>query len=489
MTDAAKMILVADDDAAIRTVVTQALSRAGYDVRATGTASSLWHWVANGEGDLVITDVVLPDEDAFQVLPRMKKIRPRLPVVVMSAKNTIVTAITAAELGAFDYLPKPFDLNELISIAGRALQEPTRQQLRDVSDQTENLPLIGRSPAMQDIYRVIARLTQSDLTVLITGESGSGKELVARVLHDFGRRRKGPFIAVNMAAIPRELIESELFGHEKGAFTGAINRQSGRFEQAQGGTLFLDEIGDMPMEAQTRLLRVLQQGEYMPVGGRTAIKTNVRIVAATHRDLRILIQQGQFREDLFFRLNVVPVRLPPLRERPEDVPDLVGYFLVQAGKEGLPAKQFTRDALESLARYRWPGNVRELQNLVRRLAVLQADETITAAIIEQELAGPAKSTGSAEGSGLASEHSISQFMERHLARYFAEFGDGLPPDGLFERVLREVEVPMLNAALAATNGNQLRAADLLGINRNTLRSKIKAYGLTITRSPISARGL
>jgi two-component system nitrogen regulation response regulator GlnG len=490
MADTHKTILVADDDAAIRTVVTQALSRAGYDVRATGTASSLWHWVANGDGDLVITDVVLPDEDAFQVLPRMKKIRPRLPVIVMSAKNTIVTAITAAELGAFDYLPKPFDLNELISIAGRALQDQSRQQLplRDLSEQSENLPLIGRSAAMQDIYRVIARLTQSELTVLITGESGSGKELVARVLHDFGKRRKGPFVAVNMAAIPRELIESELFGHEKGAFTGAINRQSGRFEQAQGGTLFLDEIGDMPLEAQTRLLRVLQQGEFMPVGGRTSVKTNVRIIAATHRDLRILIQQGQFREDLFFRLNVVPVRIPPLRERPEDVPDLVRHFLVQASKEGLPPKQFTSNALEALARYRWPGNVRELQNLVRRLAVIQADETITAATVEQELAGPVKGIGTDE-SALSGQNSISAFMERHLARYFAEYTDRLPPSGLHQRVLQEIEIPLINAALAATNGNQLRAADLLGINRNTLRSKIRIYGLRITRSPTSARSL
>jgi two-component system, NtrC family, nitrogen regulation response regulator GlnG len=484
-----KTILVADDDAAIRTVVTQALSRAGYDVRATGTASSLWHWVSNGDGDLVITDVVLPDEDAFQVLPRMKKIRPRLPIVVMSAKNTIVTAITAAELGAFDYLPKPFDLNELISIAGRALQDSRLQQpsVKETGEQSENLPLIGRSGAMQDIYRVIARLTQSDLTVLITGESGSGKELVARVLHDFGRRRKGPFVAVNMAAIPRELIESELFGHEKGAFTGAINRQSGRFEQAQGGTLFLDEIGDMPMEAQTRLLRVLQQGEFMPVGGRSTIKTNVRIIAATHRDLRILIQQGQFREDLFFRLNVVPVRIPPLRERAEDIGDLVRHFLMQAGKEGLPAQQFSRGALDALMRYRWPGNVRELQNLVRRLAVLQADEVITAAMIEQELSGPVQAPGTAGSE--REQHSIGQFMERHLTRYFAEFGNGLPPDGLHERILREVEVPLMNAALAATNGNQLRAADLLGINRNTLRSKIRNYGLKIARGPISAREL
>src|SRR5688500_3011710 len=386
MAQTAKTILVADDDAAIRTVVTQALTRAGYDVRATGTASSLWHWVANGDGDLVITDVVLPDEDAFQVLPRMKKIRPRLPIVVRSAKSTTVTAITAAELGALDYLPKPFDLNELISIAGRALQDQVRQPaLRDVNDQSENLPLIGRSAAMQDIYRVIARLTQSDLTVLITGESGSGKELVARVLHDFGRRRKGPFIAVNMAAIPRELIESELFGHEKGAFTGAINRQSGRFEQAQGGTLFLDEIGDMPMEAQTRLLRVLQQGEYTTVGGRTPIKTDVRIIAATNKDLRLLIQQGLFREDLFFRLNVVPLRLPPLRERAEDVPDLIRHFFAQIEREGLPQKQIDQAALDRLNRYRWSGNVRELENLARRLAALYPQDEISPEIIEAEL--------------------------------------------------------------------------------------------------------
>ena len=245
----------------------------------------------------------------------------------------------------------------------------------------------------------------------------------------------------------------------------------------------------MPLEAQTRLLRVLQQGEYMPVGGRTAIKTNVRIIAATHRDLRILIQQGQFREDLFFRLNVVPVRLPPLRERPEDVPDLVRHFLAQAAKEGLPAKQFTRDAIDALARHRWPGNVRELQNLIRRLAVIQADETITGAIVEQELAEPLPAKYHDNGLKLAAENSLLAFTEVHLARYFAEFGSGLPPKGLYERVLRDVEIPLINAALAATNGNQLRAADLLGINRNTLRSKIRGYGLKITRSPTSARAL
>src|SRR5512138_2082779 len=251
-------ILVADDDTAIRTVLNQALSRAGYEVRLTGNAATLWRWVSQGEGDLVITDVVMPDENAFDLLPRIKKMRPNLPVIVMSAQNTFMTAIRASERGA----SQPDD------------------------SEFESIPLVGRSTAMQEIYRVLARLMQTDLTVMISGESGTGKELVARALHDYGKRRNGPFVAVNMAAIPRDLIESELFGHERGAFTGANTRASGRFEQAEGGTLFLDEIGDMPVEAQTRLLRVLQQGEYTTVGGRTPIKTDVRIVAATNRDLR-----------------------------------------------------------------------------------------------------------------------------------------------------------------------------------------------------------
>ena len=285
-------ILIADDDAAIRTVLNQALARAGYSPRATGNAATLWRWVSQGEGDVVITDVIMPDENAFDLIPRIKKARPELPIIVMSAQNTLMTAITAAEKGAYEYLPKPFDLSELVSVVGRALAEPGRKRERSTEGEGEELPLIGRSAAMQEIYRVIARLTQTDLTVMITGESGTGKELVAKVLHDFSKRRNGPFVALNMAAIPRELIESELFGHEKGAFTGAQVRTQGRFEQAEGGTLFLDEIGDMPLEAQTRLLRVLQEGEYTTVGGRTPIKTNVRIIAATHRDLRHQMQQG-----------------------------------------------------------------------------------------------------------------------------------------------------------------------------------------------------
>jgi len=315
--------------------------------------------------------------------------------------------------------------------------------------------------------------------MMITGESGTGKELVARALHDYGKRRSGPFVAINMAAIPRDLIESELFGHEKGAFTGANSRSSGRFEQAEGGTLFLDEIGDMPMEAQTRLLRVLQQGEYTTVGGRTPIKADVRIIAATNKDLRILIQQGLFREDLFFRLNVVPLRLPPLRERTEDVPDLIRHFFTQVEREGLPAKQLDQGALERLKRHRWPGNVRELENLARRLAALYPQETIAAGVIDAELSQPAMVSGDDES---RAEEGLSAAVERHLASYFASFGEELPPPGLYHRVLREIEHPLLSVTLAATRGNQIRAADLLGVNRNTLRKKIRDLDIQVFRS-------
>ena len=475
-------ILVADDDAAIRTVLNQALSRVGHDVRVTSNAATLWRWVAAGEGDLVITDVVMPDENAFDMLPRIKKARPDLPVIVMSAQNTFMTAIRASETGAYEYLPKPFDLTELLNIVNRALAEPRRPIVDQRSDeQPETMPLVGRSPAMQDIYRMLARMMQTDLTVMISGESGTGKELVARALHEYGRRRNGPFVAINMAAIPRDLIESELFGHEKGAFTGAQNRSTGRFEQAEGGTLFLDEIGDMPMEAQTRLLRVLQQGEYTTVGGRTPIKTDVRIVAATNKDLRTLINQGLFREDLFYRLNVVPLRLPALRERSEDIPDLVRHFFKQAELEGLQRKRISSGGIELMKRYPWPGNVRELENLVRRLAALYPQDEISAEVIESELktvdASPAGG-----GTLLPDDLAIGQAVEHYLHRYFASFGGGLPPSGLYQRVLAEVEFPLILASMTATRGNQIKAAELLGLNRNTLRKKIRELGVNVYRA-------
>ncbi len=473
-------ILVADDDRAIRTVLTQALGRQGHLVRTTGNAATLWQWVKEGEGDLVITDVVMPDENGLDLIPRIKKLRPALRILVMSAQNTLLTAVKATERGAFEYLPKPFDLRELISVVDRALSEPAdaegKAKLR-AEDGEEQLPLIGRSQAMQEIYRVLARLMPTDLTVMIYGESGTGKELVARALHDYGKRRRGTFVAVNMAAIPRELIESELFGHEKGAFTGATVRSSGRFEQATGGTLFLDEIGDMPLEAQTRLLRVLQEGEYTTVGGRTPIRADVRIIAATHRDLRQMVRQGLFREDLYYRLSVVPIRLPPLRERSEDIAELVRHFFAEAQEEGLAAKTLDAEAMEALKAYHWPGNVRELENLVRRLAVLYSQETIDAEVIETEL-----SEGrSHEQAAAPPAESLGGAVEQHLRAYFAAHEDGLPASGLYDRILREIERPLIELSLSATRGNQIRAAKLLGLNRNTLRKKIRDLDIQVIR--------
>jgi two-component system, NtrC family, nitrogen regulation response regulator GlnG len=473
-------ILVADDDRAIRTVLSQALGRLGHEVRSTGNAATLWRWVSDGEGDLVITDVVMPDENGLDLVPRIKKLRPELRIIVMSAQNTLLTAVKATERGAFEYLPKPFDLRELVNVVQRALtaKRAGAAAPAEEGEGEESLPLIGRSAAMQEIYRVLARLMGTDLTVMIAGESGTGKELVARALHDYGKRRNGPFVAINMAAIPRELIESELFGHEKGSFTGALARGVGRFEQAHGGTLFLDEIGDMPPEAQTRLLRVLQQGEYTTVGGRTPIRADVRIIAATHRDLRQLIRQGLFREDLFYRLNVVPIRLPPLRERSEDIPALVRHFFTQASQEGLPLKALDNQAMERLKAYRWPGNVRELENLVRRLAALYSQEVIGVDAIEAELA----ETMTPEGNGDASANEgLSSAAERHLRDYFAAHKGGLPPSGLYDRVLREIERPLIQLTLGATRGNQLRAAQLLGLNRNTLRKKIRELDIEVGR--------
>ena len=469
-------ILVADDDRAIRTVLSQALARDGHNVRATGTAAQLWQWVEDGQGDLVITDVVMPDGSGLDLLPRIRKQRPGLRIIVMSAQNTLLTAVKATERGAFDYLPKPFDLRELISLVNRAISTPPDGAGQPSGPEEEALPLIGRSPAMQEIYRVLARLMGTDLTVMIYGESGTGKELVARALHNYGKRRNGPFVPVNMAAIPRELIESELFGHEKGAFTGATARFEGRFEQAAGGTLFLDEIGDMPLEAQTRLLRVLQDGTYTTVGGRTPLEADVRIVAATHRDLRQMVRQGLFREDLFYRLNVVPIRLPPLRERSEDIPELTRHFLKLCQAQGLPVKRLTAEAVERLKLYRWPGNVRELENMVRRLSALYSQESLGVDVVEAELA-----EAPSEPNAVPAGESLSAAIERHLRDYFGAHDSGLPAAGLYDRILRELERPLIEVSLAATRGNQLKAAHLLGLNRNTLRKKIKELDIQVSK--------
>jgi two-component system nitrogen regulation response regulator GlnG len=476
-------VLIADDDRSIRTVLTQALGRSGYQVRATSSAATLWRWVEDGEGDVVITDVIMPDENGLDLIPRIRRIRPELPVIVMSAQSTLTTAVQATQRGAFDYLPKPFDLADLLSVVDRALKQPAplaggAPAPKPVPD--EALPLIGRSPAMQEIYRVIARLTTTDLTVMINGESGAGKELVARALHDYGRRRAGPFVAINMAAIPRELIESELFGHERGAFTGATNRHVGRFEQANGGTLFLDEIGDMPPEAQTRLLRVLQEGEFTTVGGRQPIRANARIVAATHRDLRALIRTGQFREDLFYRLNVVPIRLPPLRERPDDIPVLAQHFLNKAQSEGLPGKSLDPGAMAMLSAYRWPGNVRELENLIRRLAALVPQAVITEGILAQELNDYVVVEEVAPVLGDESD-TMAQVVERHVSRLLAAIRESGEEGVLYERALAELERPLIRMTLAETRGNQIRAAALLGLNRNTLRKKIREHGIGVQR--------
>ncbi|HMR30472.1 MAG TPA: nitrogen regulation protein NR(I) [Geminicoccaceae bacterium] len=479
-----EMVLIAEDDAGIRTVIARALSRQGYRVQATSVASALWRWIADGDGDVVITDVGLPDENSLDLLPRIKSFRPDLPIIVMSAQNTLLTAVRATERGAFEYLPKPFDIGNLVATVQRSLSQRHRRGSNGDDEDLgeEQLPIIGRSPAMQEIYRIIARLTATDLTVLISGESGTGKELVARALHDFGKRRNGPFIAVNMAAIPRELIESELFGHEKGSFTGAAGRRAGRFEQANGGTLFLDEIGDMPLEAQTRLLRVLQQGEFVPVGGVQPIRTNVRIVAASHRDLRLMVSQGLFREDLFYRINVVPMRLPALRERIDDIPALVHHFLGKAHAEGLPLKAMSTEALARLKAHTWPGNVRELENLVRRLAVLYAEDEIGEEVIGSEL-NQAQAPAAPSTDAPAAQDTLAAAVERHLDRYFRAHDGGLPTPGVYDRVLREIERPLIARALVATRGNQLKAADVLGLNRNTLRKKIRELDIQVVRSP------
>ena len=479
MSDKPPVILVAEDDKSVRLVVQQALARQGYVVQSSGNAAGLWKLIESGRGDVLITDVALPDGDALDLLPRIKERRPDLPVIVMSARSTLLTAVKTQQIGVFEYLPKPFELRSLIEVTDRALKTTDNTPAPAASPKIEEGgPIIGRSRPMQDVFKAMARVVNTDLTVLISGDSGTGKELVARALHDLGSRRDRPFVAVNLAALPHEFVESELFGRlapiSGEADTATPKFQPGKFEMADGGTLFLDEIGDMPAEAQTRLLRVLQDGEYVSIAGNGTVRANVRIIAATNRNLHHLMQQGLFREDLFYRLNVVPLRLPPLRERSEDIAPLVTHFLAQGRADGLPVKSFAPDAIKRLKSWHWPGNVRELENLVRRLAVLHDDTIISADAVEAELSADVpKNTVQAD--------SLSLSVETHIKRYFDALNGDMPPPGLYGRVLREVEEPLIVATLAITRGNQLRAADILGLNRNTLRKKIKELNIKAGR--------
>ncbi|PCG08771.1 nitrogen regulation protein NR(I) [Sphingomonas ginsenosidimutans] len=473
-------ILLVDDDDAIRTVVVHALKRAGHQVRAVATLGELAREMRSHPPDVLLTDVVLPDGDGIDHATRIVADHPDMPVIVLSARNTLTTAVRANEAGAYDYLPKPFDLDTLTRTVAAALARRAANAGEATPSEDASLPLIGRSPAMQDVYRVIARVVSNDLTVLVSGESGTGKELVARAIHDLGARRDAPFVPINMAAIPRELIEAELFGHERGAFTGAAQRSAGRFEQAAGGTLFLDEIGDMPLEAQTRLLRVLQSGEFTTVGGARTIRADVRIVAATNRDLQQAVVTGQFREDLYYRLNVVPIALPALRERRGDIAELARHFLDRAAEAGLPRKTLDAAAVAALEAYDWPGNVRELENLMRRLAALSRDDHIGAAEVRATIGSATPNADAVPDAGIdAAVHAMIERLARQEPR-------ALDDGSLYARVIAEVERPLIEAMLARHGGNQLRAARAMGLNRNTLRKRLDMLGIEVATGSCAA---
>jgi two-component system nitrogen regulation response regulator GlnG len=391
-----------------------------------------------------------------------------MPVIILSAQNTLDTAVRASDTGAFEYFPKPFDIDELARTVRQAVGAGSNGgTASSADDASDGLPLVGRSAPMQAVFRMITRVLRNDLTVLILGESGTGKELVAEAIHQLGHRRTGPFVAVNTAAIPAELIESELFGHEKGAFTGAVARHIGKFEQAAGGTLFLDEIGDMPMQAQTRLLRALQSGSIRRVGGRDEISIDTRIVAATNKDLEPLIAAGLFREDLYYRLNVVPIHMPALRERADDIDALANHFLKLAAGEGLPRRQLTRDASELLARQPWRGNVRELKNFIYRLALLAREDLVDAAGLQSLLAASQRVEEPEGADGPALDFAVTRWLAREAPA----------PGHVYDRALAAFERPLFAEVLRETGGNQLRAAQILGINRNTLRKRLSELEL------------
>jgi len=460
-----EQVWVIDDDPSTRWVLERAMGRAGMRVSAFGDGDSALARLTQEAPDVVVTDVRMPGTDGLAVAERIRRDRPELPVVVMTAHSDLDTTVAAYEGGAFEYLPKPFDLDEVVSVVRRAIDSQAVEASSDTeATEAPDAHLIGQARAMQKLFRTIGRLARAPITVLITGESGTGKELVAHALHRHSPRAQGPFVGLNTAAIPQELLESELFGHERGAFTGAESRRQGRFEQAHGGTLFLDEIGDMPAELQTRLLRVLSEGRFYRVGGSQPVRVDVRILAATHQDLEARVARGDFREDLFHRLNVVRVPVPALRERPADIPVLASHFLERAARElGMARKRLAPEVAERLATLEWPGNVRELENLCRWLTVMAAGNTVHRADLPPEFSGTGTPEAAADW-----ESALKQWSRQAFAA-----GE---QDVALE-AQRRLERQLLEQALQHTGGHRQQAARLLGWGRNTLTRKIQALGL------------
>jgi two-component system nitrogen regulation response regulator GlnG len=460
-------VLVADDEPSIRFVLREALEEAGHEVVDVESGDAAWEALAGGSFAIAFLDIRMPGPSGLELLNRVRGLRTDTAVVVITAQSTLENAVEAMKRGALDYLVKPFQVIEVLALVEKALRTRSLQRevraLRSAREPgaASGERLVGRSTALLEVFKSIGRVAARDVAVLITGESGTGKELVARAIHAASPRAGAAFVAVNAAAIPRDLLESELFGHERGAFTGATESRPGRFREASGGTLFLDEIGDMPLELQAKLLRVLQSGEVTSVGGKRAERVDVRIVAATHRDLDAAVREGRFREDLLYRLRVVPIHIPPLRERPDDLPVLAEHFLAHYAVElGSAARFLSEAALDHLAAHDWPGNVRELENAIKRALVLTSHEVLTPddfAFLTQREVEPEASSGSLEE------------MVRAEAQEALEEPD---PAELYRRLLERVERPLLEVVLSHTGGNQLRAAALLGINRNTLRKKI-----------------
>lgn len=462
-------VLLADDDAGIRLIASQTLIAEGYSVRSTTNPTALMRWVRNGDGDLLITDVYMGDDCIFDLMPEIRAERPDLPIIVISGQSTLMTAMSAAEQGAFDYLPKPFDIDELANLAKRALASNKNPGKMDrtipASDSRLNEAVIGRSGAMQAVFRTMSRVKNTSLTVLVEGESGTGKETIARAIHDLGTRGERPFVPVNMAAVERDRIEAELFGvcNSDGSVT------PGRVAKSDGGTLFLDEVGDMPLDAQTQLLRFLQNGEFSPVGSTSTDISTARVIAATSHDLRSLVEKGAFRNDLFYRLNVVTITIPPLRARKDDIPELAKRFLRRAEAEGLGKKTIDAKALKRLSHHDWPGNVRELQNVVMRMIALTSEHVITEDLVQQSLVTERRIPHE-ESDSL--ENQLKDILREHIEPALRSMPD--QEGTIYHDVISMVERPLIELALTVTGGNKVRAAQLLGMNRNTLRSKINS---------------